>query len=242
MRTLRLRQAVVASWDRESVTASWRSAFGLGMGYDDPGVGEFGLCNAVVPVGDAFLEVVQPKVPGAATAAGRHLERNGGDCGYMAIFQVADIEAARAHIAGRGIRTVWNADLPTISGTHLHPADIGGAIVSIDEPRPASSWLWAGPSWTEQSRTEVVRGLAGLVIADGAPLALARTWSEVLALPLVDRDGPCLELADGGTVRFVDDDETSGRTGITGIDLRATDPAAAGSSCVIAGVTFRLVA
>ena len=34
------------------------------------------------------------------------------------------------------MRVVWQIDLPDISGTHLHPADIGGAIVSIDRSEP----------------------------------------------------------------------------------------------------------
>ena len=37
--------------------------------------------------------------------------------------------------AEMGIRTVWEMDLPDISGTHLHPADMTAAIVSIDSSR-----------------------------------------------------------------------------------------------------------
>ena len=73
-----------------------------------------------------------------ATAAGRHLERHGGDGGYMVIFQLDDLEAARERVQRRsGVRVVWQVDLPDISGTHLHPADTRGAIVSLDRRRPA---------------------------------------------------------------------------------------------------------
>ena len=41
--------------------------------FDDPGVGEFGLINAVFPVGDTFVEVVSAVQPG--TTAGRYLAR-----------------------------------------------------------------------------------------------------------------------------------------------------------------------
>ena len=54
----------------------------------------------------------------------------------------------RARAGEMGIRTVWEMDLPDISGTHLHPADMSGAIVSIDSSRPYGTWRWGGPEWT----------------------------------------------------------------------------------------------
>lgn len=107
----------------------------------------FGLVNGVVPVGDAFLEVVAPSC--GDTAVGRHLARHGGDCGYMVLVQVTDMAAARSHLAACGVRTVWSADLDDISGTHAHPADTGAALVSFDRPVPASSWRWGGPDWSD---------------------------------------------------------------------------------------------
>ena len=44
----------------------------LEVGFRDPGVELFGLRNAVIPVGDTFLEVVSPIKEG--TTAGRLLE------------------------------------------------------------------------------------------------------------------------------------------------------------------------
>ena len=64
MQTLRLRQAVVAAADQDAVVATWARELGTGAPFHDPGVETFGLGNAVVPVGDAFLEVVTPLVPG----------------------------------------------------------------------------------------------------------------------------------------------------------------------------------
>ena len=114
--------------------------------FHDPEVGRFGLTNAVFAVGDTFVEVVAPAPPD--TTAGRYLKRRGGDGGYMAIFQVRDLAAARRRVAGLGVRVVWTADLPDIAATHLHPADVPGAIVSLDWAAPEQSWRWAGPSWT----------------------------------------------------------------------------------------------
>lgn len=236
MKTLRLRQAVVAAADRDAVAAAWKRELGTGTPFADPGVGEFGLCNAVLPVGDTFLEVVSPVDAGLGSAAGRFMARNGGDCGYMALFQVEDIEATRAHLVTCGLRTIWTSDHREIRATHVHPQDIGGAIVSFDQPIPPESWLWAGPDWTAQIRTGVVTGLAGITLAAGDPEAMLARWGEVLA---IDPEADVLTLPDASTVRVVPLGE--GRTGIVGIDLWAADGVTP-RAFEVAGVRFGIVA
>lgn len=171
----RLRQAVLVARDLTATCERIDLAFGLSSPYADPGVGEFGLANAVYEVGDCFLEVVSPVREG--TAAGRYLDKNGGDGGYMAIFQVADVTGARARIAGHGGRVVWKADLPDISGTHLHPKDTPGAIVSIDEARPPETWHWAGPRWTGETPADArTGGLEHIVVAVDDPDEARTRW------------------------------------------------------------------
>ncbi|MBK5110202.1 MAG: hypothetical protein JJE10_02410 [Thermoleophilia bacterium] len=88
----RLRQAVIAVGDLDRSVELLRSELGLEEPFADPAVGHFGLRNAVFAIGDTFLELVSPTQDG--TAAGRLLERRGGDCGYMAMLQVEDAAAA----------------------------------------------------------------------------------------------------------------------------------------------------
>src|SRR5215469_16464890 len=145
----RLRQVALVAADCDTTASQLQEEFGWPDPFHDPGVGRFGLTNAVFAVGDTFVEVVAPTQPG--TTAGRYLERRGGDGGYMAIFQVPDLAAARHRLADRGVRVVWTADLPDIAATHLHPKDVPGAIVSIDWAEPPEAWRWAGPSWTGQA-------------------------------------------------------------------------------------------
>ena len=64
--------------------------------YDDPGVGKYGVRNAVFPIGDTFLEVVSPKQPG--TTAERLLQKRGGDGGYMVILQVDDLRKGPSRV------------------------------------------------------------------------------------------------------------------------------------------------
>src|SRR5258708_26384446 len=103
-----LRQIALVGADLAAAETDIRAILGLDYAYDDPGVGSFGLKNAVFPVGETFLEVVSPKQQG--TTAGRLLDKRGGDGGYMAIFQVRDIGAARGLIQKAGARTAAHAD------------------------------------------------------------------------------------------------------------------------------------
>ena len=188
MADLRIRQLVMAANSLDTAN-TLQEIFDLGRPYNDPGVGEFGLTNAVFAIGDQFLEVVVPVSPDAP--ARRFIDRFG-ECGYMVIFQVANIEATRNRADALNIRRVWNADLEEISASHFHPADFGGAIVSVDQPRPASSWRWGGPDWEACS---VPGELTGAVIASPTPEEIASRWANVLdaelttALELPTREG-----------------------------------------------------
>src|SRR5260370_7311967 len=100
----------------------------------------------------------------------------------MAIFQVPDLAAARRRVADLGVRVVWTADLPDMAGTHLHPRDVPGAIVSLDWAAPTQSWRWAGPSWTGQAPGHAHGGVTGLTIEVKDPRAAAQRWAAVLGV------------------------------------------------------------
>ena len=212
-----------------------RAELGLGEPFNDPGVEAFGLHNAVFAIGDAFLEVVAPIRPD--TAAGRYLERHGGDCGYMVIFQLDDLAGARARVHDMGIRVVWQADLPDISGTHLHPADMRGAIVSLDRPDPPESWRWGGPAWTGRSGVGAPGRLAGVTIAVTEPKTVAEGWAEVLGADVSDHE---VHL-DGGSVGFVGCDSLPDE-GLREIALELPDDVRRGRDQIeIGGARFTLL-
>ena len=225
----RLRQVALVAAELAPVSERLRADLGLDQPYADPGVGEFGLENAVFAVGDTFLEVVAPVREG--TTAGRYLAKRGSDGGYMAIFQVADIDEARKRVADLGARVVWQADLDDIAGTHLHPRDVPGAIVSLDWADPPGSWRWAGPAWTG---AEPVRegGITAIAVETPEPERLARRWAEVLG---VTAAGAHVDL-DGGRQRvsFVPSD---GGEGIVAVE--ASLPGAA-RGCVVGSAAIRV--
>jgi hypothetical protein len=211
---VRLRQAVLVAEQLEAVAAELGAALGLNEPFRDPGVGAFGLTNAVFALGDCFLEVVSPAQ--ADTAAGRYLQRHGGDGGYMVMFDLEDLESARRRVENGGIRVVWQIDLPDISGTHLHPADMRGAIVSIDSSRPYGSWRWGGPEWTGRVGQGAAGELSGVTIAVADPHAVVARWGRVLGVP-AGAEPPELQL-DGARVRFVAADR-EGEEGLVEIAL-----------------------
>src|ERR1700722_11542467 len=185
---VRLRQAVLVAEELEPLAWRLGSALGLEAPFRDPGVGEFGLANVVFAIGDCFREVISPTAP--ATAASRHLQRTGGDGGYMVLFDLQDLDGARARARKLGVRIVWQIDLPDIAGTHLHPADMRGAIVSLDRSDPYGSWRWGGPDWTGQVGRAPAGRLAGLTVAVADPHTIAKRWGDVLGVEaqLADED------------------------------------------------------
>ena len=222
----RLRQLVFASAQVEDI-AQLQAVLGLGEPFTDPGVAEFGLTNGVFALGDQFLEVVVPTQD--ATAAGRFLQRSHGQGGYMAIFQCANIDALRARADAANIRRVWNVDLPDIRASHMHPADIGAAIVSVDEARPAGSWRWGGPDWSARSAQGALLG-ADLISPD--PQALARRWAELLDLtPQQIGDKWRFELADAAITVSPGANER-----LTAFHIRINDPVGALQRAASAGL------
>jgi hypothetical protein len=231
---IRLRQVVLVAAELDPVVTAVGDALDVTVCYRDPGVAEFGLVNALMAIGDDFLEVVSPDKSG--TTAGRLLDKRGGDGGYMVIVQCDDLERRRAWVKDLGVRVIWRSDMPDIRGTHLHPKDVGGAILSIDEAHPPSSWRWAGSDWPAFVRTSTVTGIAGVTIGADDPTAMAARWAEVLERPLRDE---CTVTLDHDVIRFVPAGPRG--EGLDGIDIGAADPTRAGETISVGGVTLSLV-
>jgi hypothetical protein len=235
---VRLRQAVLVAEELEPVASELRSALGLREPFRDPGVGAFGLSNAVFALGDCFLEIVSPQQPD--TAAGRYLARHGGDGGYMVMFDLEDLESARRRAEGAGVRVVWQIDLPDISGTHLHPADTRGAIVSIDGSRPYGSWRWGGPEWTASVGSGAPGRLCGVTIAVADPVEVAARWAEVLGVTLPADGEPRLALEDA-SVSFAPADSQASE-GLSEILLELPSEVRRGREAVqVGGARVRLL-
>jgi hypothetical protein len=233
---MRIRQIALVARDLGSAESEIIDALDLEVAFRDPGVGEFGLHNALFPVGDELLEVVSPTREG--TTAGRLLDKRGGDGGYMVILQVPEVEECRRHLDDVGARVVYEAKGHSIRGLHIHPKDVGGAILSVDQADPPESWEWAGDDWRAHIRTSVATKITGVELQSANPTAMASRWAEVLGRE-VAADGRSIEL-DEGVLRFVEGTDGRGE-GVGGIELRAADRSRAGQRMTVCGTRVALV-
>ena len=216
----RLRQAVVAAQDIDQTVNRLQTELGLGEPYNDPAVSFFGLRNAVFALGDTFLEVVSPVKPD--TAAGRLMQRRGGDCGYMLMFQVDDLPAARARAEQAKVREVLEIDREDIAEVHLHPRDMRAAIVSLSQPKPPPSWPWGGDGWDRRAAPARVQS-AAVKVTD--PDEVGQRWRQVIG--------------DSPGIRFERDDSDRGLTEIVIVTEHSLQPRS--EPLEIAGVRFVLI-
>tara|TARA_B100001093_G_scaffold440856_1_gene441654 strand:+ start:975 stop:1709 length:735 start_codon:yes stop_codon:yes gene_type:complete len=211
-----IRQIVMVSSMRDPIVNDLCELFGFEVAFNDPGVGHFGLENAVIPIGTDFLEVVSPVKDN--TTAGRFLEKRNGDGGYMIIIQVDDFEISKGLVEKKNIGVVWKTDLPEAKAMHLHPKQMGGAILSLDWMNPKESWKWAGPEWTSHI-SGPVSGVDGVEIQSSNPDEMFKDWLEVLGSTKSDPEKRIIFL-DNTWLKFISDTDGRG-AGISTFSLKS---------------------
>jgi hypothetical protein len=218
---IRLRQIALVAHSLDQAIADISAALDVDVIYRDPGVGFFGLHNALFCIGDQFLEVVSPIQEG--TTAGRLLEKLGGDGGYMALYEVDDLDARIDHVKSLGIRTVWEGTGDAIRGRHLHPRDTGGTLVSLDQPDVAGEWAWGGPEWKLHRPSSVVSGIDSFTVSVPDPKSSRARWTT---------------LGINEAVHFV----ACGNQpeGLTEVTMKCVDPSRNGETLNVCGVTITL--
>jgi hypothetical protein len=207
----------------EAVAADFEAILGTAICYRDPWITEFGLENVMMAIGDTFLEILSPIRED--TTAGRYLERRGGDAGYMVVLQVDDLAKTKERVKELGLRVVNVTDRPALKGVHLHPRDIGGAIVALNIAIPPGSWEGAGEwdEWMKYVSTDVTTTITAVELGALDPRALAERWASVLERPIQEESGTLLIELDQGSCRFVRQEDES-RQGVIGFDVAAHDP------------------
>ena len=198
---------------RDPIVSDLSQLFGLEVAFNDPGVGHFGLENAVMPLGTDFLEVVSPIEEN--TTAGRYLQKRGGDGGYMVIIQVDDFDKTKSLVHDNEIEIVWDTDLPEAKAIHLHPKQMGGAIVSLDWMNPKESWKWAGPEWNKYI-TDDIKGIDGVEIQANNPEEMFNRWKDILDASNINESEKKIYL-DNTWISFTDEDDRG--SGISAFSL-----------------------
>ena len=218
---LRLRQICLVAGELKPVEEHLNEVLGINVCFRDPGVGFFGLENALFPIGNQLLEVVAPVKED--TAGGRYLDRRGGDGGYMVITQCDDHAPRRSRVEELGIRIAHQFDNEHFLNMQLHPKDTGATFFEIDEQLGEGAhdidgpWEPAGPDWQRAKNTDRVDGILAAELQCEDPEAVAKKWSDIAEIP-IDED---LNLKlDNASLRFVP--RSDGRPeGLGGLDLSA---------------------
>jgi Glyoxalase-like domain len=248
MSRLRMRQICLVARELAPVVDDLRAALGLEVCHRDPGVGKYGLENALFPVGHQYLEVVAPVREG--TTAGRYLERRGGDGGYMVITQCEDLAPRRRRCEAVGVRIANEIGHPEYHELQLHPRDVGAAMLSFGRQEgarePGDPWHPAAAAGRGAAEGEpsgyqkgLITGMTAAELQSDDPERLARRWSEVTERPVQMRDGQRVIVLDDASLRFVE--ATDGRgEGLGGLDVACADGGRAGL-LQICGIRFRLV-
>lgn len=221
---LRLRQIALVAEQLEAAERDLTEVLGVDVCYRDPAVAQFGLENALMPVGNQLLEVVAPVRDG--TAAGRFLERRAGNGGYMVITQCDEHRPRRKRVQDLGVRVVNQFETHEFRNMQLHPKDTGGSFFEIDEQLGPGAhaedgpWEPAGRDWQSARRLERVHGITAAEIQCADPDAVAARWGAIAEIAPTRQDGSLVLALDNATVRFVPC--TDGRPeGLGGIDVRS---------------------
>ena len=179
---MRLRQLVFVSKERDRLAKEICDVFDLKEAYNDPGIISFGLENVLIPLNDTFFEIVMPVQEN--TTAERFFEKIGGEGGYMIIVDVKNFEQENERVENSEIKIVWNGNRQEegihARTIHLHPKQVGGAILSLDKMIPEDEWLWAGTNWKEHINKSLVDCISGVILQSSDPNKLCSQWELAL--------------------------------------------------------------
>ena len=222
--SLTLRQICLVANQLQPVLDDLMAVFGLEVCFVDETVDVFGLENSLLPIGTNFIEVVSPVKEN--TAAGRYLERRGGDGGYMIITQADSAEtqaACRARAKETGVRVAWEDTHKTGNYMQFHPGDTGGAFFEVDwdtKNDHQGNWMPAGGTgWEKAVHSDVVSDIVAAELQSPDPETLSKRWSAIANIPLKQDAAGHFEMPlKNAAVRFVK--ATDGRgEGLGAIDL-----------------------
>jgi hypothetical protein len=252
MGEMRLRQICLVAPHLEPVVGDLKAIMGLEVCYHDPGVGKYGLENALLPVDTTLLEVVSPIQDG--TAAGRFLDKSHGHGGYMVILSCDDPDERGRHAQDIGVRIANIIEHPPYRGVQLHPRDCRAAFIEFNHTEGSDDILGpyppAGPDWQRSIRADTTTALLGVELQSPDPEDLAQHWSRIIGIDLSrsEHDAPQIVLPNAW-LRFL----PGGAEAMTGLTFRVHDVAqvvdaarsrgcpCGGENILLGGVTFHIV-
>jgi methylmalonyl-CoA epimerase len=119
--------------DLDAALGLYRDSLGMPLVHRET-VDEQGVEAALLDVGDAHIELLQPL--GAETPVGKFLARRGPGLHHIA-YRVTDVDQTLAKLSGAGLRLIDEQARRGIRGSRVafvHPASTGGVLTEIVQP------------------------------------------------------------------------------------------------------------
>jgi hypothetical protein len=230
-----LRQVGFATLNHADAVATAVQLLELGPGFDDPVLGQLQLADFTAPIGpDTYLEVLAPTTGDHPVA--RWLRKVGGASGWVLSTQVPSLAGVRERAAGHGVRIAVETSTLGHDIIQLHPLDVGGVLLELDEFLPRGAWFWddlPAARTAQAGRTAKIDNIVAVDIAADDPAALAALWATLIGIdpPVATADGAAISFS-SRTIRFV---PAAIRHGIVAVDVHATDrehgPGQSGELC-----------
>lgn len=228
--TIQLRQICLVAENLAPVVDDLTNILGINSCYVDPGVAKFGLENNLMPIGRNFLEVVAPTQEN--TAAGRYLQRRGGDGGYMVITQIDTLEEhqrLRQRALDQHVRIAHEHASDEWYLSQLHPRDMQAAFLELEWNREEDfQGYWnpvGGLGWEDKVQQHTTVDFIGVELQGDDPLALAHHWANVTDLSVnTESDAPVIHF-NNAALHFVYASDGRG-PGLGGLHVRVNDRAA----------------
>jgi len=228
--SIQLRQICLVAEQLKPVIEDLTAILGINVCYVDDGVAAFGLENSLMPIGRNFLEVVAPIRD--ATAAGRYLERRGGDGGYMVITQAnsRDMQlAARQRALDSGVRIAHETERGDWHLTQLHPRDLEAAFLELESDQYNDFdgyWMPVGGlGWADKVKQDVTIDIVGVELQADDPASLAEKWAHILGSKCATEAKSIVVSLHNVALRFVALGDDRG-PGLSGLHIRVADRAA----------------
>lgn len=230
-----LRQVGFGTLDHAGAVQTAVKLFELGSGFEDPLLARRRLADFTAPIGpDTYVEVLAPTAEDHPVA--RWLKKVGGASGWVLSTQVPSLAGIRERAAGHGIRIAVTSHAYGHDIIQLHPKDVGGVLLELDEFLPRTGWFWdemPDAIAAQASRTSKADDIVAVDVAVDDPAGMASLWATLIGIdaPTATGGGAALSFS-SRTVRFV---PSTGRHGIVAVDVHVTDrdrgPGQSGELC-----------
>jgi hypothetical protein len=218
-----LRQVGFATLEHAGAVHTAIKLLDLGSSFDDPLLAERDLADFTAPIGpDTYVEVLAPTTPDHSVA--RWLRKVGGSSGWVLSTQVPSLAGIRERAAELGVRVAVDTEALGHSIIQLHPQDVSGVLLELDEFLPRAAWFWddmPAAQAAQASRSPKVDDIVAVDVAANDPEAMASLWASIIGIdpPSQTADGAAISFS-SRTIRFV---PAGDRHGIVAVDVHATD-------------------